>query len=86
MEPISEFKSLLTGSSVNEDVNVVRCDHVVPPDNVLGVCVSKGPANVTLNFSYENRMSKELVSRFVNFWNYWSMGFIKNCFYRLCEN
>ncbi|XP_063533421.1 ATP-dependent DNA helicase DDX11 [Cydia strobilella] len=59
MEPISEFKDLL--KSDGKEVNVVKCGHVVPPDNVLGVCLSKGPSSVSLNFSYENRMSKELL-------------------------
>ncbi|CAD0197414.1 unnamed protein product [Chrysodeixis includens] len=64
MEPISEFQELLTSSSNNMDeiVNVVRCEHVVPSENMLGVCLSKGPTNVSLNFSYENRMSNELLS------------------------
>ncbi|XP_063893350.1 ATP-dependent DNA helicase DDX11 [Helicoverpa armigera] len=63
MEPISEFQALLTSNSRTDDtVNIVRCEHVVPSDNVLGVCLSKGPTNVSLNFSYENRMSNELLS------------------------
>ncbi|XP_075971830.1 ATP-dependent DNA helicase DDX11 [Anticarsia gemmatalis] len=63
MEPINEFQALLTSNSTdNEIVNVVRCEHVVPPDNVLGICLSKGPTNVALNYSYENRMSNELLS------------------------
>ncbi|KAG6459790.1 hypothetical protein O3G_MSEX011615 [Manduca sexta] len=62
MEPISEFKSLLTSNSdKNDTVNVVRCEHVVSADNVLGICLSRGPSSVALNFSYENRMSNELV-------------------------
>lgn len=67
MEPISEFQELLTSGSNTDNikeniVNVVRCEHVVPSENVLGVCLSKGPTNVSLNFSYENRMSNELVT------------------------
>ncbi|PZC75978.1 hypothetical protein B5X24_HaOG205271 [Helicoverpa armigera] len=63
MEPISEFQALLTTNSRTDDtVNIVRCEHVVPSDNVLGICLSKGPTNVSLNFSYENRMSNELLS------------------------
>nr|XP_049694720.1 ATP-dependent DNA helicase DDX11 isoform X1 [Helicoverpa armigera] len=63
MEPISEFQALLTTNSRTDDiVNIVRCEHVVPSDNVLGFCLSKGPTNVSLNFSYENRMSNELLS------------------------
>lgn len=62
MEPINEFEALLTGNSEKSElVNVVRCEHVVPPDNVLGICLTKGPSSVTLNFSYEKRMSYELV-------------------------
>ncbi|XP_052755943.1 ATP-dependent DNA helicase DDX11 isoform X2 [Galleria mellonella] len=63
MEPIGEFLQLLTGScNHNDRVNVVKCEHVVPKDNVLGICVSKGPSNVNLNFGYENRMSKNLLA------------------------
>ncbi|KAF9414452.1 hypothetical protein HW555_007649 [Spodoptera exigua] len=63
MEPISEFQALLTSNKNDTDsLNIVRCEHVVPPQNVLGVCLSKGPTNVNLNFSYENRMSNELLS------------------------
>lgn len=62
MEPIAEFQALLTSNSTNDDiVNVVRCEHVVPSDNVLGVCMSRGPTSIALNFSYEHRMSHELV-------------------------
>ncbi|KOB74508.1 putative ATP-dependent RNA helicase DDX11, partial [Operophtera brumata] len=53
MEPISEFKSLLTSEPDDARVNVVRCQHVVPPDHVLGVCLSKGPSNEKM--SYLNR-------------------------------
>ncbi|XP_072940109.1 ATP-dependent DNA helicase DDX11 [Epargyreus clarus] len=62
MEPINEFRSLLTNNSPSGDVNVVKCEHVVPAENVLGICLSKGPTNVSLNFSYENRTSNELLT------------------------
>ncbi|CAG5041487.1 unnamed protein product [Parnassius apollo] len=63
MEPISEFQALLTNNALEaERVNVVKCGHVVPSDNVLGICLSKGPSNVSLNFSYENRMSNEMLN------------------------
>lgn len=63
MEPISEFQELLASDKTQLDrVNVVKCGHVVPADNVLGICLSKGPSKLNLNFSYENRSSFELVS------------------------
>ncbi|XP_013139070.1 PREDICTED: probable ATP-dependent RNA helicase DDX11 isoform X2 [Papilio polytes] len=62
MEPISEFESLLTNNRTVERVNIVKCAHVVPEDNVLAVCLNKGPSNGNLNFSYENRMSNELLN------------------------
>ncbi|KAG7307926.1 hypothetical protein JYU34_006542 [Plutella xylostella] len=76
MEPIAEFQSLLTGGdpslrdvtttshdviTARRDVTVVRCDHVVPAENVLAVCLSKGPSNLSLNFSYESRQSKPIL-------------------------
>ncbi|KAL4706903.1 hypothetical protein ACJJTC_012362 [Scirpophaga incertulas] len=63
MEPIEEFVNLLTGDPNNlKSVNVVKCDHVVPPDNIIAVCLSKGPTNATLSFTYEHRMSAELLN------------------------
>lgn len=63
MEPINEFEALLTSNSrINNIVNIVRCEHVVPAENVLGICLSKGPSNVNLNYSYENRMSNALLN------------------------
>ncbi|XP_046963240.1 ATP-dependent DNA helicase DDX11 [Vanessa cardui] len=63
MEPMNEFQALLTNNLLNtEIVNIVKCEHVVAPENVLGVCLSKGPSNISLNFSYENRTSKELLN------------------------
>ncbi|CAH0725234.1 unnamed protein product, partial [Brenthis ino] len=63
MEPVSEFQALLTNNTMDEErLTVVKCDHVVSPDNVLGICLSKGPSNINLNFSYENRTSKDLLN------------------------
>ncbi|XP_069358195.1 ATP-dependent DNA helicase DDX11 isoform X1 [Maniola hyperantus] len=63
MEPVAEFQALLTNNDPEVDrVNVVKCEHVVPPNNVLGVCLSKGPSNIQLNFSYEHRASKDLLN------------------------
>ncbi|KAI8424508.1 hypothetical protein MSG28_002971 [Choristoneura fumiferana] len=61
MEPIGEFESLLKSDNSDKHVNVVKCGHVVPPDNVLGVCLTKGPSNKNLNFSYENRNNNDLL-------------------------
>ncbi|XP_028027287.1 ATP-dependent DNA helicase DDX11 isoform X1 [Bombyx mandarina] len=63
MEPISEFKALLSSNGRSDSkLNIVRCEHVVPPHNILAVCLSRGPSNTVFNFSYENRMSKELLN------------------------
>ncbi|CAH2105474.1 unnamed protein product [Euphydryas editha] len=63
MEPVNEFLSLLTNNkSDTEFVKIVKCEHVVSSDNVLGVCLSKGPSNINLNFSYEKRTSTDLLN------------------------
>ncbi|CAH2071009.1 unnamed protein product, partial [Iphiclides podalirius] len=63
MEPIEEFRELLAGNQpLDLRLNVLRCGHVVPPENVVALCLSKGPSNLALNFSYETRMSKELLN------------------------
>ncbi|CAG4917144.1 unnamed protein product [Colias eurytheme] len=59
MEPVGEFRALLHKGHTR--VRELQCDHVVAPDHVLALCMSKGPANCTLNFSYEQRMGKELL-------------------------
>ncbi|XP_038223217.1 cytochrome P450 6j1-like [Zerene cesonia] len=59
MEPIGEFRALLD-KGPGTRVRVLQCAHAAPPDRVLALCVARGPANCALNFSYEQRMGKEL--------------------------
>lgn len=67
MEPIDEFRDLLAaGQPLDHRINVLRCGHVVPPENVLALCLSRGPSNLPLNFSYETRNSIELVRFFTD--------------------
>ncbi|XP_038223159.1 ATP-dependent DNA helicase DDX11-like [Zerene cesonia] len=60
MEPIGEFRALLD-KGPGTRVRVLQCAHAAPPDRVLALCVARGPANCALNFSYEQRMGKELL-------------------------
>ena len=44
-----------------ERITEFSCGHVIPPENLLAVCVDRGPAQVELNFSYQHRMKEELI-------------------------
>ncbi|XP_050667563.1 ATP-dependent DNA helicase DDX11 isoform X2 [Leptidea sinapis] len=64
MEPISEFEALLgmrSKAGEGRVGRVVRCGHVVGREGVVGVALASGPAGVTLNFSYSNRESTQLL-------------------------
>lgn len=76
MEPVSEFQELLTNETESDRVNIVKCDHVVSPENVLAICLTKGPSNINLNFTYQNRDCKDLVSLF-----HWYI----NCIFRILK-
>lgn len=63
MQPVSEtVECLLSTPAVPATrLRFFSCDHIIPPENLLAVTLGTGPSNKTLEFSYQNRSSNELV-------------------------
>lgn len=59
MKPISEFRNRLFINSGAPSDRIIEfsCDHIVPPENILPIIVSKGPKKENLLFNFENRMN-----------------------------
>lgn len=70
MQPISEFREQLfqnAGAELSR-ITAFSCGHVIPPENILPIIVTKGPSGKILDFSYESRNTVAVV-RF-SFWNF----------------
>ncbi|CAG9794947.1 unnamed protein product [Diatraea saccharalis] len=70
MEPVSEFVELLSGGERQGElceervvgVNIVRCGHVVSPQNVLALALTSGPTLQNLSFTYNNRTDPKFLN------------------------
>lgn len=58
MKPISEFKNRLFINAGAEPERIIEfaCDHIIPPENILPIIVTRGAKNDPLLFNFENRM------------------------------
>lgn len=59
MKPISEFRDRLfvnSGAPI-ERIIEFSCDHIIPPENILPIIVTKGPNRENLLFNFDNRLS-----------------------------
>ncbi|XP_028139738.1 ATP-dependent DNA helicase DDX11 isoform X3 [Diabrotica virgifera virgifera] len=58
MKPISEFRDRLfiNAGAKPEKIFEFSCDHIIPPENILPIIVTKGQKNENLLFNFENRM------------------------------
>ena len=50
-----------------EDIEVFSCSHVMPKENLLTLCVGKGPSNVPFKFNYQNRNTKPVMNELGSF-------------------
>nr|XP_023012292.1 ATP-dependent DNA helicase DDX11 isoform X4 [Leptinotarsa decemlineata] len=59
MKPIGEFKDRLfiNAGASPERIMDFACDHIVPPENILPIIITKGSSNESLLFNFENRMA-----------------------------
>lgn len=59
MKPIQEFKNALqraTNVSLEQIVEFT-CDHIIPPNNILPLIITRGFKHENLLFNYENRFN-----------------------------
>lgn len=59
MKPISEFRDRLFKSAggIPEQIIEFSCNHIIPPENILPIVITKNLENKPLLFNYENRFS-----------------------------
>ena len=59
MQPSSEFQFQLFGAAGAPQSRIVKfsCGHIIPPDHVLPLVLTRGPSNKELDFSWGNRSS-----------------------------
>ena len=57
MQPLWEFQyQLFGGAGASQDrVMTFSCGHVIPPDHILPIALTRGPSNKELDFSWANR-------------------------------
>lgn len=59
MKPISEFRDRLfvnSGATLDRIVEF-SCDHIIPPENIQAIVMTRGPKEEKLLFNYESRFS-----------------------------
>ncbi|KAB0799148.1 hypothetical protein PPYR_07028 [Photinus pyralis] len=59
MKPISEFRNRLfvAAGATNDRIVEFSCDHIIPPENILPLVVTKGLQGERMLFNFENRFS-----------------------------
>ncbi|KAK4886089.1 hypothetical protein RN001_002360 [Aquatica leii] len=59
MKPITEFRNRLFigAGATSERIVEFSCDHIIPPENILPLIITKGQNNENLLFNFENRFS-----------------------------
>eukprot|EP01135_Chromosphaera_perkinsii_P004535 Nk52_evm5s288 gene=Nk52_evmTU5s288 len=62
MEPVSDFTDQLKYCSVKpENIRLFKCEHVIPPDNILPVTLGRGPCNTELTFNFQKRSDPKVI-------------------------
>ncbi|CAM9137770.1 unnamed protein product [Scytosiphon promiscuus] len=59
MQPTGDLVRQLFSTVEPSRLEVFSCGHVIPRENLLPLCVSKGPSGKTFNFTYNRRGSDE---------------------------
>lgn len=82
MEPVSEFKEQLFMSlGVPESrIHHFSCGHVIPPDNILPLILTRGPSNKSFDLTFEHRTKadtlKEIAMTITNLCNIVPAGMV----------
>ncbi|ODQ49660.1 DNA repair helicase [Saitoella complicata NRRL Y-17804] len=61
MEPMSDYVQHLFPYLPPTRIRTFSCGHVIPPENLLGYAVSRGPSGGVLEFTWEKRGRREVV-------------------------
>ncbi|URE08400.1 HELICc2 [Musa troglodytarum] len=61
LQPIEETRVRLFPSLSLEQVHFYTCNHIVPPESILPIAVSRGPSGINFDFSYNSRSSLNMI-------------------------
>ncbi|CAL9190890.1 uncharacterized protein LOC103988399 [Musa acuminata AAA Group] len=61
LQPIEETRVRLFPSLSLEQVHFYTCNHIVPPESILPISVSRGPSGINFDFSYNSRSSLNMI-------------------------
>jgi chromosome transmission fidelity protein 1 len=68
MEPIDLiYQQLFSKKKEEKKIIKFQCDHVIPNENILPICLSSGPTLKEFDFTFKNRTNIEMVNNFQNF-------------------
>lgn len=62
LQPIEETRERLFPWLPQDQLHFFSCNHIIPPEHILPVAVSRGPTGQTFDFSYSSRSSSIMVS------------------------
>ena len=69
LQPIEETRLRLCPSLAPADIKFFTCNHIVPPESILPIAVTRGPSGMTFDFSYSSRSSPSVVCTFYLIYN-----------------
>jgi len=55
LKPTNDLLCQLTPNLDTKQLHTISCDHVVPPDHLCTLAVSRGPSNTPFDFTFEGR-------------------------------
>lgn len=61
LQPIEETRERLFPQLSPNQLLFFSCNHIVPPDSILPVAVSRGPSGQSFDFSYGSRSSSKMI-------------------------
>ncbi|XP_071504230.1 ATP-dependent DNA helicase DDX11-like [Diadema antillarum] len=63
MQPVEEFKHqlLVCAGVLPERITEFSCGHVIPPEQLLPIALSKGPTGLELDFTFQSRDSPKMM-------------------------
>ncbi|XP_017699231.3 ATP-dependent DNA helicase DDX11 [Phoenix dactylifera] len=61
LQPIEETRVRLFPGLALDHVHFFTCNHIVPPESLLPIAVSRGPSGMTFDFSYNSRSTPSMI-------------------------
>lgn len=62
LQPIEETRERLFPQLSSNELQFFSCSHIVPPESILPLTISRGPSGRSFDFSYNSRSSPIMVS------------------------